>query len=169
MEASPPRRVVTGHDSSGRSVVLSDGATPTSEEFPTGATFHEIWATAAEPVPVDDDELSEPTARPLQVPPDANGTIVHVIDMPPGSSAPMHRTETVDYGIVLSGEIDLELDDGSTLHLGPGDIVVQRATAHAWHNRTQQVTRLLFVMVDAKLSDELASTLGEAALAEILH
>jgi hypothetical protein len=79
-----------------------------------------------------------------------------------------HRL-TVDYGIVLSGEIDLELDNGSTLHLEPGDIVVQRATAHAWYNRSQQVTRMLFVMVDAKLSDELASTLGKAALDEILH
>lgn len=169
MEAKPPRRVVTGHDSSGRSVVLSDGPTPTSEVFATGAIFHEIWATTAEPVPLDDDEPSEPTARPLQVPPDAEGTIVNVIDMPPGSGAPMHRTKTVDYGIVLSGEIDLELDDGSTLHLEAGDIVVQRATAHAWYNRSQQVTRMLFVMVDAKLSDELASTLGKAALDEILH
>ncbi|HZD24542.1 MAG TPA: cupin domain-containing protein [Acidimicrobiia bacterium] len=120
-------------------------------------------------MPIDSEEPSEPTARPLQVPPDAGGSIVHVIDMPPGSGAPMHRTKSIDYGIVLSGEIDLELDDGSEVHLRSGDIVVQRATAHAWHNRSQSVTRMLFVMIDVELSDELASTLGEAALAEILR
>jgi hypothetical protein len=147
--------------------VLSDGPTPTSSALPTGAVFHEIWATSDAPAPIADAESAEPTDRPLQVPPDALGTIVHVIDMPPGSGAPMHRTKTIDYGIVLDGEVDLELDDGSEIHLGRGDMVVQRGTAHAWYNRSPSVTRMLFVMVDGEFTDELRSTVGEEALAQL--
>jgi uncharacterized cupin superfamily protein len=103
------------------------------------------------------------------VPPDTDGTIVHVIDMPPGSSAPMHRTKTIDYGIVLSGEVDLELDDGVELHLETGDLVVQRATAHAWYNRSERVARMLFVMVDGEITQELADSIGDEAIADILR
>jgi uncharacterized cupin superfamily protein len=81
----------------------------------------------------------------------------------------MHRTETVDYGIVLSGEIELELDDGVEVHLEAGDVVVQRATAHAWYNRSESVTRMLFVMIDGELTTELADTLGEEAIANIFR
>jgi uncharacterized cupin superfamily protein len=94
---------------------------------------------------------------------------VHVIDMPPGSSAPMHRTKTIDYGIVLSGEVDLELDDGVELHLETGDLVVQRATAHAWYNRSERVARMLFVMVDGEITQELADSIGDEAIADILR
>jgi quercetin dioxygenase-like cupin family protein len=166
---TPPRRIVTGHDETGRSVVLSDGATPTSHVFATGATFHEIWSTSDAPVPISAAVPAEPTAGPLRVPPGPLGSIVHVIDMPPGSSAPMHRTKTIDYGIVLDGEIHLELDDGTETRLGPGDIVVQRGTAHGWSNRSENVTRMLFVMLDGELTDELRSALGEEALGQLLQ
>ena len=85
--------------------------------------------------------------------------------MPPGSSAPIHRTKNVDYGLVLEGEIYLALDDGSETRLTSGDVVVQRGTAHAWYNRSETVTRMLFVLVDGEFTDELRSTLGEEALA----
>jgi quercetin dioxygenase-like cupin family protein len=148
-------------------VVLSDGPTPTTLSLETGAVFHEIWATAASPAPIAATEPGEPTARPLQVPPDAHGTIVHIIDMPPGSSAPMHRTKSIDYGIVLDGEIVLSLDDGSELQLTTGDVVVQRGTAHAWRNSSESVTRMLFVMVDGEFTDELRTTLGDEAMAQL--
>ena len=148
-------------------MVLLDGPTPTSSTLPTGAAFHEIWATAGAPAPIDAAEPSEPTDRPLQVPPDPLGTIVHIIDMPPGSSAPMHRTKTIDYGIVLEGEVDLELDDGSTTSLAAGDIVVQRGTAHAWFNRSPATTRMLFVLVDGDFTDQLRATVGDEALSEL--
>jgi hypothetical protein len=169
MAATPPRRVVNGHDASGRTVVLSDGPTPTTSTLETGAVFHEKWATAATPEPIAGAEPSEPTDRPFQVPPDTDGSFVLVIDMPPGSSAPMHRTKTIDYGIVLSGEVDLELDDGVELHLETGDLVVQRATAHAWYNRSERVARMLFVMVDGEITQELADSIGDEAIADILR
>src|SRR5262245_47529219 len=93
-----PRRVVTGHDDTGRSVMLSDAPTPTTAALENGAAFHEIWATGETPAPIAAAESAEPTDRPLQVPPDSRGTIVHVIDMPPGAVAPMHRTKSIDYG-----------------------------------------------------------------------
>jgi quercetin dioxygenase-like cupin family protein len=157
-----PRRIVTGHDGSGRSVVLSDAPTPTTESLDSGAAFHEIWATSGTPAPIAAAESAEPTARPLQVSPDPRGTIVHVIDMPPGSVAPMHRTRTIDYGVVLDGEVDLELDDGSVVTMTRGDVVVQRGTAHAWHNRSSSTVRLFFVNVDGEFSVDLRSTLGDA-------
>jgi quercetin dioxygenase-like cupin family protein len=157
-----PRRIVTGHDGSGRSVVLSDAPTPTTESLDNGAAFHEIWATSDMPAPIAAAESAEPTARPLQVSPDPRGTIVHVIDMPPGSVAPMHRTRTIDYGVVLDGEVDLELDDGSVVTMTRGDVVVQRGTAHAWHNRSSSTVRLFFVNVDGEFSGDLQSTLGDA-------
>ncbi len=162
MTLSTPRRIVTGHDSAGRSVVLSDAPTPTTASLENGAAFHEIWATGDTPAPIAAAEPTEPTARPLQVSPDPGGTIVHVIDMPPGAVAPMHRTRTIDYGVVLDGEVDLELDDGSVLTMSAGDVVVQRGTAHAWHNRSTGTVRLFFVNVDGKFGDDLRSVLGDA-------
>jgi quercetin dioxygenase-like cupin family protein len=169
MSLPPPRRIVTGHDGTGRSVVLSDGVTPTTHVFETGAIFHEVWSTSDAPASIAATEPAEPTTGPLRVPPGPLGTIVHVIDMPPGSSAPLHRTKTIDYGIVLDGEIHLELDDGSKTRLTTGDVVVQRGTAHGWSNRSGNVTRMLFVMVDGELTDDLRSTLGGEALAQILQ
>ena len=163
-----PRRIVTGHDAEGRSVVLSDGPTPTSQEFPTGAMFHEIWCTADAPAPIAAAQSAEPTARPLQVPPDPGGTIVHVIDMPPGSTAPMHRTQSLDYGIVIDGEVDLELDDGSVVRMTTGNIVVQRGTARAWHNRSSRPVRMFFVNVDGQFTPELRAALGEEAMSQVL-
>ena len=69
-------------------------------------------------------------------PPDPNGTIIRIVDLEPRSRSPMHRTESIDYGIVLAGEVILVLDDGSETLLGPGDVVVQRGTDHAWVNQT---------------------------------
>jgi quercetin dioxygenase-like cupin family protein len=169
MSPTPPRRIVTGHDEDGRSVVLSDGATPTTHTFPTGAIFHEIWSTSATPVPIGAAEDGEPTDGPLRVPPGPAGTIVHVIDMPPGSSAPMHRTRSVDYGIVLDGEVVLELDDGVETRMVTGDVVVQRGTAHGWSNRSDRVARMLFVMVDGAFTEDLRSAIGEEAMSQLLE
>ncbi|HEX6198498.1 MAG TPA: cupin domain-containing protein [Jiangellaceae bacterium] len=167
MTLSTPRRIVTGHDEAGRSVVLSDAPTPTTESLETGAAFYEIWATNDTPAPITAAESAEPTARPLQVPPDPRGTIVHVIDMPPGAVAPMHRTRSIDYGVVLDGEVDLELDDGSVVTMSRGDVVVQRGTAHAWHNRSSGTVRIFFVLVDGEFTTELQSTLGSDALSQL--
>jgi quercetin dioxygenase-like cupin family protein len=145
------RRVVTGHDAGGRSVVLSDGPPPRTHAVP-GALFHELWSTAAAPAPIRPEEPREPTERPVEIPPGPSGTIARVVDFEPRSRSPMHRTETIDYGVVLGGELVLVLDDGSETALGPGDVVIQRGTDHAWVNPTDAPAQMLFVLVDGRFS-----------------
>jgi quercetin dioxygenase-like cupin family protein len=146
-----PRRVVTGHDANGRSIVISDGQPPVLHDTPGGdALFVEVWRTDAMPAPIAAVE-SEPTVRPVEIPPTANGTLVRLVEFQPRSRSPMHRTETVDYGIVLEGELYLVLDD-SEVRLEPGDVVVQRGTNHAWDNRSDRPARVAFVLVDGRFS-----------------
>lgn len=158
-----PRRVVTGHDRQGRSMVLSDGTDLRSHGRPD-AWFHEIWSTSASPAPIAARERDDPTGGPIKVPPEAGGTRVRFVDFAVGAVSPMHRTETVDYGIVISGRMALLLDDGSETLLEPGDVVVQRGTDHAWANRSDDVSRMLFVLVDGAFDDELAAALPDGAL-----
>jgi quercetin dioxygenase-like cupin family protein len=153
-----PRRIVTGHDASGKSIVVSDTPVPKTLDIGTAA-FHEVWITDATPAPIDATE-PEPTDRPVRVPPPANGVMVRFTEMAPGGESPMHRTETVDVGVVVEGETWLLLDDGSETRVGPGDAVVQRGTMHAWVNRSDQPVRMLFVLIDGTISDELRSATG---------
>lgn len=155
---SAPRRIVTGHDASGKSVVLSDAPTP--KTFDLGdAAFQEIWITDATPAPIAATE-AEPTDRPVRVPPPANGVMIRFTEQAPGAVSPMHRTETVDVGVVLEGETWLLLDDGSETRVGVGDAVVQRGTNHAWANRSDRPVRMLFVLIDGTIGDELRAAAG---------
>jgi hypothetical protein len=166
----PARRIVTGHDESGRSVVLSDGMPPNVRDKGTGVDFIEIWSTAATPAPIRSSE-PEPTDGALRVPPPAHGTRIRLNDFYPGHTQKlperadgrarmMHRTRSIDYGIVLEGEIYMILDD-SEVHLHAGDIVVQRGTDHAWENRSNRLARMAFILVDGAFSDELRTKLPE--------
>jgi quercetin dioxygenase-like cupin family protein len=152
--------VVTGHDLKGRSVVLEDRRAPRVHAIP-GAVFHELWSTSEMPAPVRAVEPAEPTDGPLLTPPPANGTIVRLVDLEPRSLSPMHRTESVDYGVVLAGEVTLVLDDGTATSLATGDVVVQRGTDHAWANPGDEPARMLFVLVDGRFDDELRGLLPE--------
>jgi len=156
--SAPPRRIVTGHDASGKSVVLSDTPTPKTLDIGTAA-FHEVWITDRTPVDIPATE-PEPTDRPVRTPPPANGVMVRYTEQAPGAVSPMHRTETVDVGVVLEGETWLLLDDGSETRVGPGDAVVQRGTNHAWANRSDQPVRMVFVMIDGAITDELGAAAG---------
>jgi hypothetical protein len=165
-----PRRVITGHNADGRSVVLTDGVPPVRREVPgAGVSFFELWNTNAAPAPV---TAAEPTERPLRVPPMPNGTVIRVNEFrpgflsPEGRQSPMHRTETIDYGIVLEGEMVLILDD-SEVELRAGDVVVQRGTDHARANRSDRVARMVFVLVDGRFAPDLAASLGAEALARM--
>jgi quercetin dioxygenase-like cupin family protein len=153
-----PRRIVTGHDAAGRSVVLSDAPTPKTLDIGTAA-FHELWITDATPAAIAATE-PEPTDRPVRTPPPAGGVIVRFTEMAPGAESPLHRTQTVDVGVVLDGETWLLLDDGSETRMGPGDAVVQRGTNHAWANRSDRPVRMIFVMIDGAIGDELAAATG---------
>ena len=85
-------------------------------------------------------------------------------DQAPGAESPMHRTETLDVGVVLEGETWLLLDDGSETRVGPGDAVVQRGTNHAWANRSDRPVRMLFVLVDGTITDEVRAAAGPLEL-----
>lgn len=146
----PVRRVVTGHDLNNVAKVIIDGPA-TNKKYPRpGAVATLIWATCETPanMPVGED-FEDMGARILGTAPPPNGTRFTVNDIPPGAAGTMHRTETIDYVIVISGEIDMEMD-ASTVTLKAGDVMVQRGTNHAWVNRGTEVARVAFVLIDAK-------------------
>ena len=152
-----PRRVVTGHDASGTSVCASDGLVPAAHTTPGGTLFYELWSTDATPAPIDAGTVGAGTVgagqndqappAPVSVPPARNGTKLRINELPPGACSPMHRTQTVDYGIVLDGEVVLVLDDSETV-LRTGDVVVQRGTSHRWENRSGATARVAFILID---------------------
>jgi quercetin dioxygenase-like cupin family protein len=164
---SIPRRVVTGHDDRGVSVFADEGPVPVVRTAPDGALFYEIWSTGAMPAPIGAAE-PDPTVGALTVPPTPNGTKIRINEFPPGVVSPTHRTQSVDYGIVLDGEVVLVLDDSSTV-LRAGDVVVQRGTSHRWENRTDRTARMAFILIDGAFTDDLLATLGGDVLGGLLH
>ena len=161
---APIRRVVTGHDESGKSIVLSDGSPPQHHPMQgasVGADFFEMWSVA-HPVPqLTSTEAREPNERAFTIMP-AAGHLLRVIDIYPpsqgGKRTVMHRTKTLDYVVVIEGEVVLVLDD-SEVTLKKSDVVIQRGTDHAWENRSDQVARMAFFHIDAQFSEELLAKL----------
>ena len=197
MSFAPIRRIVTGHDASGRAVVASDGPLPTVVEIAAipGTVFHEVWSTSESPAAVNNG--ADPTIGPLTLPPPNGGTRIRFVDIPPDTpeflahgaesmhaafsevgdakastvkaDSPhplMHRTESIDYGVVIEGEMTLILDDAEVA-LAPGSVVIQRGTDHAWANRSGRPCRMLFVLIDGLYDPAIAaafaaSTRGDA-------
>jgi mannose-6-phosphate isomerase-like protein (cupin superfamily) len=173
-DASDIRRVVTGLDANNKAVVMFDSRMPL-QSGPYGLTSTNLWVTNSYPLGFSFKD--DTSAIPVGVSPLDNGTKFRVVEFPPldaateakmepgflmkavGAVAParglpvthplMHRTRSVDYAVVLSGEIDMMLDD-SVVHLKPGDTIVQQATNHVWVNRGTQTCRILFVLMDSK-------------------
>lgn len=174
-QALPPvRRVVTALDEAGQSYIAESGGSPATLTLP-GSPYRNanLWRTAAAPSPV---EAPDTITEHRGVLPPRAGTVLRVIDFPPmaGSreeqaaltarvfaelypdahhhadssrSASMHTTDTIDYAIVLTGEIWAVMDRDETL-LGAGDILIQRGTAHGWENRSAEMARVAFVLID---------------------
>lgn len=141
------RRIVTAHDSQGRSIVRADEALTPTRIDSGDADFQLVWATPQVPVDLNADTdgmlAADKTLR--------GGSVIRVVDMLPGKQSPMHRSFSIDYGIVLSGRLELELDGGEVVPLSAGDIVVQRGTNHLWRNpSTDQPCRIAFVLIEAK-------------------
>jgi len=147
------RRIVTGHDAAGKAVVVSDERMVGAVRPGRGGIARcEIWST--ERMPVDNSDTAADEQRQGFVVRhnyvgSGQGTVVRITEFAPGSAKFMHRTETLDYAILLSGECDLELDDGATVHLTQGDVVVQRGTMHAWVNNGTHPCVFAFVLIDA--------------------
>ncbi|HUM16697.1 MAG TPA: cupin domain-containing protein [Candidatus Nitrosotalea sp.] len=140
------RRVITGHDESGRAVVMIDEVPKHVFTGRPGATVCNIWTTEGFPANNDGsiDAGLRKTGTTLP-----NGTIFRVIEFAPGVAARNHRTDSIDYIVVMAGEIDMELD-GSVVHLKAGDVMVQRGTIHNWVNSGTAPCVLAVILVDAK-------------------
>ena len=140
------RRIITGHDGNGRAIVKIDEVSKNVTSGRPGATACNIWTTEGFPVNNDGaaDEGQRKVATTLP-----NGTIFRVIEFAPGLAARNHRTDSIDYIVVISGEIDMELDE-SIVHLKAGDVMVQRGTIHNWVNRGTASCTLAVVLIDAK-------------------
>jgi quercetin dioxygenase-like cupin family protein len=181
----PIRRVVTGRDARGRSVIVSDGPSPHVLTIPGRADFAltNLWITDG--APASNAGNADAAARPVVLEPPRNGTIFRIVEFPPDRApggfdraaaframgaghamdpdasrhAGMHKTDTVDYALVLSGEIWALMDDGETL-LRAGDTLVQRGTNHAWSNRSDRPCLVAFVLVSASRLSGKSSTKG---------
>jgi mannose-6-phosphate isomerase-like protein (cupin superfamily) len=150
------RRVVTGHDRSGRAVVTVDEvARNVISRRPNHASCV-IWSTGE--FPTDNDGGADGGAREVATT-DPNGTVFRLVEYGPGVAPRNHRTESIDYAMVMSGEIDMDLD-GTTVHLKAGDVLVQRGTIHNWTNRGSVPCVIAFVLVAAKPVERGGRVLG---------
>jgi quercetin dioxygenase-like cupin family protein len=109
-------------------------------------------------------EERDPTDGPIVTPPQPNGTKARIVHFEPHARSPMHRTESVDYGIVLAGTVVLILDGGGETELHPGDVVVQRGTDHAWANPSDEPASVAFVLVGGRFTDDLRELIGPPEL-----
>src|SRR6516165_8854459 len=141
------RRVVTGHDVSGRAIVSIDESVKNVAQTRPGAEAAVIWTS--EGFPVDNDGSADGSARNIGIATLANGTVFRVVSFDPGVSPRNHRTDSIDYAVVMSGEIDMELDAGS-VHLKAGDVLVQRGTIHNWVNKGKEPCIIAFTLISAK-------------------
>ena len=141
------RRVVTANDENGKAKVWIDALAENLANPRPGVNTALIWTTDTMPPDVSGSE--DLGARKVPRPPGHRGTIFRVIEFGPGNETDMHVTGTIDYAVVMAGEIDMELDDGNEVHLQQGDVLVQRATIHNWNNRGDKPCVIAFVLIDA--------------------
>jgi quercetin dioxygenase-like cupin family protein len=151
------RRIVTGHDRNGKAIVKTDEKIPGTQRRGAHITGVEVWS--ADGMPVDVSDAAEPAQRRGHVVRhnyvgSGQGNVIRVVSFAPGGPPFMHRTETLDYGILLSGECDLVLDSGEVAHMKQGDICVQRGTMHAWKATGSEPAVIAFVLIDAKPAGE---------------
>jgi quercetin dioxygenase-like cupin family protein len=141
------RRIVTGHAADGKAVFTTDELFET-KIIPTGdAAMSTIWTTLHVPADLNDatDGAKRDAGTTLK-----GGSVIRVVDMLPNASSPMHRSSSIDYGIVISGKIELELDNQVVKTIGKGGIIVQRGTIHKWRNPSSTtICRIVFVLTEA--------------------
>ncbi|MFP6711909.1 MAG: cupin domain-containing protein [Rhodospirillales bacterium] len=170
------RRVVTGHDKNGKSIFIEDGDASAVKEMESmpGLALTDLWVTNS--APADNSGNADAADRPVVLEPPSNGTIFRIVEFPSDSAwrdnadakeafasigadhatddstddAMMHKTSTVDYLLVLKGEIWAILDDGAETCLKQGDVMVQRGTNHSWSVRTDEPCLLAAILVDSK-------------------
>jgi mannose-6-phosphate isomerase-like protein (cupin superfamily) len=173
MDLKSTRRIVTGHDDNGKAIAIFDGPLQAKQRTAGGNGMTMLWVTGE--FPPDMTGSADRAQTQVGVPPPPNGTIFRIVDFAPvtANAAPVdhhqilrtmgidpatqgyarhantHRTKTIDYAVVLEGEIDMLLDD-SEVHVKAGDVLVQQGTNHAWVNNSGKACRIAFILIDAK-------------------
>jgi mannose-6-phosphate isomerase-like protein (cupin superfamily) len=140
------RRVVTGHDNQGRAMVLIDEQVSNVISGRPGAQSSVIWSSIG--FPVNNDGDNDPSHKEIATTID-NGAVFRIVSFGPGVSPRNHRTDSIDYAVVISGEIDMELEVGS-VHLKAGDVLVQRGTVHNWVNKGSVPCVIAFTLIASK-------------------
>lgn len=140
------RRIVTGHNGNAKAVVQIDEIAGNVKSGRPGQEATVIWTT--EGFPADNSNDFDGSKRPVATS-ESNGTVFRIVNYRPGVAPRNHRTDSIDYAVVMSGEIDMQLDD-STVHLKAGDVLVQRGTIHNWVNRGSESCVIAFVLIGAK-------------------
>jgi quercetin dioxygenase-like cupin family protein len=141
------RRVVTGHDDQGRAIVkIDEVCTGFKEGRPNGYVCN-IWTTDTHPA--DNSGQADNGQREGKFTMIENGTVFRILDFRPGVQQRIHRTDTIDYIVVMSGEIDMELESGEEVHLKKGDVMVQRGTVHNWINRGTESCVMAVILIHA--------------------
>ena len=148
------RRVVTGHDANGKARLVIDEISGNVISRRPGQDSTVIWAS--DQLPADVTALND-ISQNVQKSTVPGGSVFRICRYEPGVAPRNHRTESIDYAVVVSGEIDMELDEGEKVHLKAGDVVVQRGTVHNWTNRGTEPCVIAFVLIAAKLPDGLES------------
>lgn len=140
------RRIVTAHDSSGRSMVGSDSVIEAQPgKMQAAVSVANLWLNTLPPVL----DAADPTQQAFPVLPRDGGAVFRILELAPGTAPHMHKTETIDYIVVLAGTLSMLLDDGTELAMKPRDVMIQRATVHGWANRGSEPCRFATVVIDA--------------------
>jgi quercetin dioxygenase-like cupin family protein len=142
------RRVVTGHDEQGRAIVEIDEVCSHFRPGRGNAFVCNIWTT--DTAPANNDGFHDAGKREGKFTMIENGSVFRILDFRPGVERRMHRTDSIDYLIVMKGEIDMELDDGVEVHLKQGNVMVQRGTVHNWINRGTETCVIAVILIHAK-------------------
>jgi quercetin dioxygenase-like cupin family protein len=140
------RRIVTGHDAQGRSLVAADGLIDSHPgKMDAAIAIADLWLSALPPSL----DGADPVQADFPVLPRNGGAVFRILELMPGTAPHMHKTATIDYIVVLAGTLSMLLDDGTELTMKPHDTMIQRATVHGWANRSTEPCRFATVVVDA--------------------
>lgn len=160
------KRFITDHDSNGKTTFNESISEPMQwQQLANGARFSLAYATNEIPVTLSADKDLASYQSYLQNPPGITipgGTVLRIVDMNPGALSPMHRTVSLDYGVVLEGEVELILDSGETRLMKRGDVSIQRGTNHAWKNKSDtNWARMMYVLQESQPLEFDGKPLGE--------
>lgn len=143
------RRIVTAHDKSGRSMLGSDSVIEAQPgKMQASVAVANLWINETLPPVLDG---PDPIEKPFPVLPSDGGAIFRILELAPGAAPHMHKTETIDYIVVLAGTLSMLLDDGTEVAMKPHDTMIQRATVHGWANRGSEPARFATVVIDASV------------------